>query len=266
MDELTQYMRIVGYSRKTIDEYARCIHKLENYFHKPAYEIGNEEFARYLDQMAVNNLSPYTLNQYYSAFKLYMTKVRHLAWDMPFPYAKRHKLLPVVLSRGEIGEILNSIKNSKHKLLVALSYGSGLRVSEVVNLKVEDIDTGEMTIRVKLGKGNKDRISILPESLVNQLLALGCVKLPQDYVFESERGGKLTTRTAQAIFERAILKAGIKKHATFHSLRHSFATHLLENGVDIRYIQVLLGHSSISTTQIYTKVTNPKLKNIRSPL
>ena len=124
----------------------------------------------------------------------------------------------------------------------------------------------ELTIHLKNAKGKKDRITIFPEKIKKELRVLVMSKNPDDYVFISERGGKLSERTLQKIFEKALKRAGIKKDATFHSLRHSFATHLLENGVDVRYVQELLGHQSIRTTQIYTKVTNPSIKNIKSPL
>lgn len=150
--------------------------------------------------------------------------------------------------------------------MVAIAYSGGLRVSEIVNLKVNDLDLPELMIHLKGAKGNKDRITILPEKLIKDIQNLVSSKSYNDYVFSSERGGKLTERTAQKVFENALKKSGIKKEATFHSLRHSFATHLLENGVDIRYVQELLGHANIRTTQIYTKVTNPALKKIKSPL
>jgi len=150
--------------------------------------------------------------------------------------------------------------------LLSLAYGAGLRVSETVNLKVADMDLTELTVHIKPAKGQKDRISLIPEKLTKSLSGIISGKRANDFVFASERGGKLTTRTAQKVFEKAIKKAGINKRVTFHSLRHSFATHLLENGVDVRYVQELLGHHNIRTTQIYTHVTNPMLKNIKSPL
>lgn len=221
---------------------------------------------QFLDKLAREGKSSFTMNQYHAAYKLYITKILNRSWNVPFPYAKRHKRLPVVLSRGEIAAIIGVTKNSKHKLILSLAYGTGLRVSEIINLRVRDIDTSGLTLVVRNGKGGKDRISILPEKLCNDLQNLMAGKRASDYLFESERGGKLTTRTAQAVFGKALKLTGIKKEATFHSLRHSFATHLLENGVDVRYVQELLGHASIATTQLYTKVTNPQLKNIRSPL
>lgn len=248
-------MRVTGYSPRTIEAYSRCVE-----------EIGEQDLMIFLDNLARARKSGFTMNQYHSAYKLYVTKILNQAWNTPFPYTKRHKKLPVVLSRAEIGKIIEVTKNAKHKLMLALAYGAGLRVSEVVNIKVKHINLEELTLIVSYAKGGKDRISVLPEILRNDLQIMMAGKTSDQYLFESERGGKLTTRTAQVVFERSLKLAAIQKPATFHSLRHSFATHLLENGVDVRYIQKLLGHANISTTQLYTKVTNPALRKIRSPL
>ena len=166
----------------------------------------------------------------------------------------------------EIEKIINAIDNKKHRLLISLSYGAGFRVSETINLKIKDINLEELTIHIKSAKGKKDRITIFPEKLKTDLVNIMALRDKNDYVFESNREGKLTERTAQKIFENALKNAKITKDATFHSLRHSFATHLLENGVDVRYVQELLGHQNIRTTQLYTKVTNPNIRKIKSPL
>ena len=171
-----------------------------------------------------------------------------------------------MLTKNEIEKVMLNIANLKHKMLIAIAYGGGLRVSEVINLKVQDMDWERKMISIVHGKGDKDRMTLLPDSISDSLRALTANKEGSDYLFESERGGKLSQRTAQVVFLRALKRANIQKPATFHSLRHSFATHLLESGVDVRYIQTLLGHRSVNTTQIYTKVTNLALQNIRSPL
>ena len=129
-----------------------------------------------------------------------------------------------------------------------------------------DVNLDELTLIVRQGKGKKDRLTVLSKNIIEELKIIMAGRENDDYVFESNRGGKLTEMSAQKVFYSALKKAGIKKPASFHSLRHSFATHLLENGVDVRYVQELLGHANIRTTQIYTKVTNPSLKNIKSPL
>lgn len=255
IERLQQYMRVAGYRPNTIEAYVRCV-----------TEIGGNDLLNFLDKLAKEGKSSYTMNQYHSAYKLYATKILKMNWNVPFPYAKRHNKLPIVLSREEIAQIINVTKNLKHKLLISLAYGSGLRVSEVINLKIKDVDIDGLCLLIREAKGGKDRMSILPEKLKHDLVRLMIGKNSEDCLFESERGGKLTTRTAQVVFTRSLKLVGIKNPATFHSLRHSFATHLLENGVDVRYIQKLLGHASITTTQLYTKVTNPGLKNIKSPL
>lgn len=252
---LQQYMRVAGYRPQTIDAYVRCVS-----------EIGDQDLMKFLDKLALKHRSAFTLNQYHAAYKLYMTKILNKSWSISFPYAKRHKKIPIVLSRQEISKIVSCTKNIKHKLLLSLSYGSGMRVSEVINLKVGDVNIDDLTISIKNAKGGNDRLSIIPEKIANDLRNLTASKNFNDYLFESVRGGKLTTRTAQVVFAKSLNLADIQKPATFHSLRHSFATHLLENGVDIRYIQKLLGHTSITTTSLYTKVTNPALINIKSPL
>jgi len=266
LSKLQQHLRISGYSPKTIKAYTLCIKKIYDYFKKPLNKISENEFTKFLDHLVKKGNSPYTINQYHAAFKLVITKIYKQTFPFNFPYAKRHKKLPVVLSRKEIKLLINSISKLKHRLLVSISYGAGLRVSEVINLKVTDIDLDELTIHIKKAKGKKDRITIIPKKLKIAIQVLTTNKNSNEFVFESVRGGKLNSRTAQKIFSKALEKTGIKKQATFHSLRHSFATHLLENGVDVRYVQELLGHANIRTTQVYTKVTNPRLKNIKSPL
>lgn len=219
----------------------------------------------FLLQKTEQGASSQTVNLYINALKFFYTHV----FKMQFPdihFAKRTKSLPVVLSHAEIERIISATKNIKHKLIIALAYGAGLRVSEAINLKVRDIDFERMLIHLKQAKGNKDRLTVLPEKLKISMENFVSGKTSGEFVFPSERGWKLATRTAQKIFENSLNKAGIIKRATFHSLRHSFATHLLENGVDIRYVQELLGHQSIKTTQRYTQVTSLHLRSIKSPL
>ncbi|MBL7052020.1 MAG: tyrosine-type recombinase/integrase [Nanoarchaeota archaeon] len=156
-------------------------------------------------------------------------------------------------------------KNLKHKLIIMLAYSSGLRVSELTNLKVQDLDTINNTLIVNEGKGSKDRLTIFSENLKEILLKYLCEKKESKYLFPG-RKGKLTVKSVQKIIDNAAKKARINRKITPHMLRHSFATHLLEQGTDLRYIQNLLGHSDVKTTQIYTSVSKVKLKEIKNPL
>ncbi len=257
-------MRIRNYSPRTVKSY---LFALREYFFAQKGDVGlNIENTRlFLLSKQQVGLSPQTINLYLNALKFFYREIAKNPAKIDLKFAKRSLRLPIVLTRAEVGEVIDSIKNFKHKTLISLAYGAGLRVSEVVSLKVQDLDFGMMLIHLKKAKGGKDRMTVLPEKLLNDLKVLIVGKDRLNYVFESERGGKLSIRTAQKIFEHALKNANICKDAVFHSLRHSFATHLLENGVDVRYVQELLGHANIRTTQIYTKVTHLALAKIKSP-
>ncbi len=259
-------LQINNYSPKTIKSYLCSLQQYFSFKGGKYSELKQENIKDFLLHCRQKNISAQSRNLFLNAIKFYYRNVLRNPQKIEIQSAKKPQKLPIVLSRGEIEKILQSIKNSKHKLLISLAYGAGLRVSEVISLKACDIDITEETLHIKQAKGKKDRITIMPQKLVNQLQSLLSGKEQNDYLFASERGGKLTTRTAQKVFKRALQAAGINKNATFHSLRHSFATHLLENGTDLRYVQALLGHHNIRTTQRYTHVTNPKLKKIQSPL
>lgn len=263
---LAQELSIRGFSRRTIKSYLSINRHFLNFINKSAKEITTDDIKTYLLYLKGQRQTNTSLNLVISALKFYYQQIlkRKIFFNIKRP--KREKHLPVVLTRDEIKRLIDSIANLKHRLLIAISYGAGLRVSEAVSLKVKDIDFAGLTIHIRQAKGGKDRLTVFSEKLKVDLLKFITEKDKDDLVFTSERGGKLTERTAQKVFEYSLKRAEIKKDATFHSLRHSFATHLLENGVDIRYVQELLGHQSIKTTQIYTNVTNPQLKKIKSPL
>jgi len=266
LNKTERELRIKNYSSQTIKSY---LYGLREYFSFKGknYDLLDQDTIRnFLLHCEKKHISPQSRNLFLSAIKFYYRNVVHNSQKIEIQSAKKPKTLPTVLSRGEVNRILESSKNAKHKLLLAVAYGAGLRVSEVVSLKMQDLDFEELTVHIKQAKGQKDRISVIPESIIDELRNLIAGKENNNFVFESERGGKLTTRSAQKVFENALRDSGVKKDATFHSLRHSFATHLLENGTDVRYVQELLGHANIRTTQMYTQVTNPKLKNIKSPL
>lgn len=265
LKKLNDELRLRNYSPKTIKSYSHCVAEYL-YAKRNNFDLVDVDFIKqYLLSKINKGASSQSVNQKLQAINFFCRNVLKFNGKIDIKFAKTASKLPIVLSRNEIQSILEAINNEKHNLIVAIAYSGGLRVSEIVNLKVKDINLMELTIHLKGAKGNKDRITVLPEKLIKSIERLILNKNLNDYVFESERGGKLTERTAQKIFENALKKTGIKKEATFHSLRHSFATHLLENGVDVRYVQELLGHQNIRTTQLYTKVTNPSIRKIKSP-
>ncbi len=266
LKQIRQELRLRNYSPKTIKAYLGCLGEYFNFKEFNLGKIDEDKIKQFLLNKQSKNYSPQTINLYLNAIKFFYREVLKIPQKINLKFAKRNKKLPIVLSREEIKSIINANKNTKHKLIISLTYGAGLRISEVVSLKVEDVNLEELTIHLKNAKGKKDRITIFPEKIKNNLQNFIADKNLNEYLFESERGGKLTTRAVQKVFENSLKKVEIKKDATFHSLRHSFATHLLENGTDIRYVQELLGHSNIRTTQIYTHVMNPAIKNIKSPL
>ena len=181
-----------------------------------------------------------------------------------FPSRKPEKL-PIIISKDNVLKIIEKANNIKHKSMIALVYSAGLRVGELIDLKIKDIDSSRMIIHVKAAKGNKDRIIPLSEKLLKMLRQYYKEFSPKEYLFEGQKGGKYTSSSFNKLLKSAAKKAGIIKNITAHTLRHSYATHLLENGTDIRVIQKLLGHNSIKTTMIYTQVSQPTLLNVTSP-
>jgi site-specific recombinase XerD len=263
---ITREMRLRNYSPKTIAAYMSVIRNFYSAMKRPLRTIRLDEIKDYLLAKQAKGLSSQTIALQVNAINyLYREIYKQPSWHN-LKQLKRSKKLPIVLSRAEINSLLQQPRNQKHRTLLALAYAAGLRVSEALDLRVRDIDLEELTVVIRQGKGRKDRLSVLSPTLTDDIRQLSAGKGGGDYLFESERGGKLSAATAQKVFQSALQKASFTKPASFHSLRHSFATHLLENGTDVRYIQELLGHANIRTTQIYTQVTNPSLRQIRSPL
>lgn len=178
---------------------------------------------------------------------------------------KRPNSLPNILTVDEIRKIINSITNLKHRAIISTIYSCGLRISEAVNLKINDIDSSAMTVKIVNAKGRNDRIVMLSEKLLSLLREYFKEYKPKIYLFEGQKGEQYSTRSIQQLFNNAVKKVGIKKKVTVHSLRHSFASHLLDNGTDIRFIQELLGHKHLSTTQIYIHINPASVKKIKSP-
>lgn len=203
-----------------------------------------------------------------SALKIFLGKVcgqSDLIMNLPRP--KKEKKLPTVLTADEVLRILAALPNLKHKTILMLTYSSGLRIGEVVRLKLHDLDNERFLVHIRQGKGRKDRVTVLSRSAYEMICLYMEKERPYDWLFPgADRDQHITERSIQRIFERARVTAGIRKPATVHTLRHSFATHLLEGGTDLRYIQELLGHESVKTTQIYTHVSTKDARRVMSPL
>jgi site-specific recombinase XerD len=182
-----------------------------------------------------------------------------------FVKMKKPNSLPNILTVEEMRKIINSITNLKHRAIISTIYSCGLRISEAVNLKINDIDSSAMTVKIVNAKGKNDRIVMLSEKLLSLLREYFKEYKTKVYLFEGQTGEKYSSRSIQQIFNNAVKKVGIKKKVAVHSLRHSFASHLLDNGTDIRFIQELLGHKHLSTTQIYTHINPVSVKKIKSP-
>ena len=265
LDQTDRVLRLRNYSLKTRKAYLHYIKEYIGFVKKAQTNNKQKALEEFLLAKHKKNQSAQTINLAQSAVKFLYAKVLKDPQKIDLKFVKRNKKLPTVLSRKEIKQIITATNNAKYRLMISLGYACGLRVSEVVNLRVADFDIDELVVYIKNAKGRKDRISVLPAKLQNDLRNMIAGKDVNDFVFCSNRGGKLTTTSLQKMFRKSLTKTKIAKPATFHSLRHSFATHLLENGTDIRYVQKLLGHTNIRTTQIYTHVTNPKIINIKSP-
>lgn len=262
---LEKELRIRNYSRKTAESYVFYNQQFLQFCEKDPREINTDDIKNYLDFLA-SKYSVSTVSVAYNALLFYYKTIWHRHFFINLPHPRKEKHLPVILSKQEVTRLISCTANPKHNCILSILYGTGVRVSELTHIKMRDIDLDRMLLRVFQGKGKKDRVTILPQFLKKILSIQGRLKIPADYLFTNGRGGRLTEATIQKIVAQAAARAGIAKDISPHTLRHSFATHLLENGTDIRYIQELLGHSKLQTTQIYTHVANNNLQNIKSPL
>lgn len=262
-------LKLRGYSSSTRKAYIDHIKRLSRYYGKSIDNLDSEGLRSYiLDLIDTENKSHTYVGQAISAIKfLYGNVLNKNDIIMKIPRPKKEKKLPSVLGRDEAWKLLTVVENIKHRAIFIMIYSAGLRVSEAVRLRLEDIDSERMLIRVKQAKGLKDRYTILSEVALKELREYVKKYRPEGWLFPGERDGKhITERTVQKVFESACNKAGICKDVTVHTLRHSFATHLLEGGTDLRYIQELLGHTSSKTTEIYTHVSENGIRSIQSPL
>jgi integrase/recombinase XerD len=267
LKKLNTEAKLRGFSPQTIKMYLFYNQKLLDYTRKEPVDITEDDIKDFLgSKLSDNSLSNATIALIKAALKFFYTEIlgRNIS-QIKTP--KRSQKLPVVLSQTEIKNLLHKTENIKHRLIIELLYSTGLRLSECINLKYADLDLNDGIGWVRLGKGSKDRIFIISEIFKKDLLNYK-EKIGSDgkgYIF-LVNGKKMTYRGIQHAIKVSAERAGIEKPVHVHTLRHSFATHLLENGVDIRKIQKLLGHSNLQTTQIYTQVSSEEIKKIKSPL
>jgi integrase/recombinase XerD len=264
---LERELKIRGFSPQTVKSYMLYNKLFLEFVRKSPKSVTNEDIRRYLLFLKDKNCSNSTLNVALNALKFYYRQVLKRRFFFDIKGAKKSDYLPVVLSKEEIKRMLEKTTNPKHNFLISLMYSAGLRVSEAVKIRMHDFDLDRNMIMVRQGKGGKDRYAILSQKLIPTLKKQLVLKKPGDYLFSGAGGsGHLTAMSAEKIVKKAAALADIAKNISCHSLRHSFATHLLEAGTSIRYIQELLGHKRLETTQVYTKVAGINLQNIKSPL
>ncbi len=267
-EEYLQKLELKQYAINTAKTYINMFEVFINHYKsKDLNCIDENDIRSFMQLMVQQNKSHSYINQLINSIKFYYEVVlempnRFYSIERPI----KREQLPKVISLEEVQAIINNTNNIKHRCIVSLLYSSGLRRGELLNLRLDDIDSKRMIITVKNGKGNKDRLTILSPKVLSDLRLYYKEWQPKTYLFESPRGGKYSSSSILKIIKHAAKKGGIYKNITPHMLRHSFATHLLENGTDLRYIQVLLGHNSSRTTEIYTQVAVNNIKLIKSPI
>lgn len=268
-DKMKKDMELKNLSERTIEVYLKCVTNFAIYYGKSPEALDYDAIRDYLHYLIkVKKSCQSTINQHYSAIKFFYETTLGREWDpLKIPRSKRIKKLPVVLSKEEINDIFDKVQNLKHRAILMTIYSGGLRLSEAINLKVSDIDSQRMMIRVCQGKGNKDRYTLLGKRALEVLRSYWKDYRPKEWLFPStDPDHPIGPSTVQKALHEALIKTRIQKRASVHTLRHSFATHLLEDGVEIPYIQTLLGHSDSRTTSIYLHVARKKLSKVVSPV
>jgi len=270
IEAVRRELRLANYSHQTSKAYRSCLRIFARHVcPKPLRDATNADIRSFLlHLMEHREYAAASINQMINALRyLYVELYRRPMVLGEIPRPKKEKKLPNVLSQSEVKRIFEAVKNVKHRALLMVTYAGGLRLKEVVSLRFEDLDSDRNMTHIRGAKGRKDRYTLLGVAALEVLREYWKAYKPRNWLFEGNTAGKqLSKKTAEEVFAQAVQRAKIQKHVTFHSLRHSFATHLLEAGVDIRYIQELLGHSSTRTTEIYTHVSQLKVAQIRSPL
>jgi integrase/recombinase XerD len=269
LQALVETLQLKAYSESTLktyrNEFAQLLYVLKD---KNVNDLNAARLRSYfLYCIKTLKLSENTLHSRINAVKFYFEQVlKREKFFFEIPRPKKPSILPKVIHAQDIKRLFEVTANLKHNTMLKLCYGMGLRVSEIVNLKITDIDSKNMQVFVEKAKGKKDRYVNLPASVLDQLRDYFKAYRPKKYLFEGQYGDAYSTRSLQKVFKTALAKAKINKDTGIHGLRHSFATHLLESGTDIRFIQELLGHNDLNTTLRYTHVSQKNIKNIKSPL
>ena len=267
LNRFRQELVVAGYSQRTIKMYLCYVSKFLETLKRPVESCAREDIISFIAaKKEGGNASNATLALALAALKFFFHNFLKLKIIDEIKPPKKAKKLPTVLTKDEVRELINATKAKRNRLIVEFLYSSGCRVSECIKLRLNDLDLREKIARVKGGKGNKDRIIILSKEWIKHLkTCLRHRKVPSEYVFTLKNGKPLSADTVQRIVRNAAKTAGITKKVTPHTMRHSYATHLLDAGENIRKIQELLGHSNLSTTQIYTAVSTEELKKVKSP-
>lgn len=269
LEKLVNQLKLKGYSPSTLSTYAQEFAQFLYFLkEKPVVEATVSDIKAFLIHcITILELKENTLHSRINGIKFYFEQVLYkprIMLEVPRP--KKQLKLPKSLNINEVKTLFEVTQNLKHNTILKLCYGMGLRVSEIINIKLYDIDSKAMRVHIQRAKGKKDRYVNLPESLLEQLRLYYKEYRPKEYLFEGQYGGQYSIRSIQKVFKNALQLAQINKPVGIHSLRHSFATHLLEHGTDVRFIQDLLGHRDIKTTLLYTHVTDLSLQKIQSPL
>jgi integrase/recombinase XerD len=269
IEAFRRWLKSKRYSDNTIKTYCEALKTFLYYFSEKSFkDINNQDFISFNNNYILKNkLSNSYQNQVVNAIKLFFKTIERINLEIDIIHRpKREKTLPNVLSKEDVKSILDAHYNIKHKVMLSLIYSCGLRCGELLNLKPDDIDSKRNIVLIKQSKGKKDRIVPLSIKILEMLRDYYSVYKPSNYLFEGQNKGQpYDARSLQLVLKQALQKTNIKKPVTLHWLRHSYATHLLESGTDLRYIQELLGHNSSKTTEIYTHVSTKSIQQIKSP-
>ena len=266
-DAMVGEMRLRGFAARTQRSYLGWMIRLVRHVRVPADRVSEQQARGYLSELSRRGLSASTINQAISAVRFFFNEVLRRKWDLEIHYQRAPQRVPVTLTAEEVSRLLAAVPSLRERTAMEIAYAAGLRLGEVPNLKLTDIDSGRMIVRVNQGKGKKDRNVMLSPALLETLRSYWRASRPRVWLFPSPSGkGPLNATVIQRAVAQAKVQARIGKPVSFHSLRHSFATHLLESGVNVRTIQALLGHRSLGTTQRYTHVAGDYLRTTKSPL